>query len=225
MGLRVLLGAIASAVALMAWGLLFWVVLGGVLGGPRALPEEAALVDALARRIGASGTYVFPAPPGPEQGAGGAGQGSAVQVAAGEAAAMEAFRRVQMAGPTGVLHLNRAGFDPLAPRQHALAFAQVFAASLVAALLLLALRESLETYSQRAMFVLALGVFAALAVRLYDPVWWHLPWRHFLRGALYDVTAWLVAGMVLAAIVRPGRGAQHLTDPSKPLWKRALEAD
>lgn len=35
------------------------------------------------------------------------------------------------------------------------------------------------------------------------PIWWHLPWPFHLVSAVYDVTAWFVAGLVLAAFIRP----------------------
>ena len=92
-------------------------------------------------------------------------------------------------------------------------------------LLLLVALPALESYARRVAFVCGLGVFAAVAVRLSEPILWHLPWGHFLHGATYDAASWLVAGLVLGAIVKPPRGVVHLTDPSKPLWKRALDVD
>ena len=97
--------------------------------------------------------------------------------------------------------------------------------SLVAALLLALAQPVLESFGRRAAFVFGLGVFAALAVRPSDVIWWHLPWSQALHGAVYDGLTWLIGALVLAAIVHPSRRTRHLTDSSKPLWKRALEVD
>jgi hypothetical protein len=211
MFVRVLLGAVASALALLLWGFLFWVVLSAPGGALRAVPDEAGLMQTLRERLPASGSYAFPSPP--------------AGTAASDPAALEAFRQRNLAGPMGIIHFRRTGTDPLSPRNYAKDFLHLLAASFVAALLLAAVLPALETYARRAAFVFGLGVFAAVAVRLYDPVWWHLPWRHFAYSALYDCAAWLISGLVLGGIVKPSRGVPHLTDPRLPLWRRALDVD
>lgn len=212
MVVRVLLGAVLSALALMLWGFVFWVVLSAPGGEVRAVPDELAVTEFLYRALPQSGTYVFPTRPQPDNGR-------------DEVRVLEAYRQRQIAGPVGLLHINRGGADPLSPRTYVRGFAQAFAATLLAAVLMLAAMPVLETFVQRAAFVFGLGLFAAVAVRLYEPIWWHLPWGHFVHSAAYHVAGWLIAGIVLAAIVRPPRGAVHMTDPSKPLWKRALDVD
>lgn len=212
MGIRVLLGTLLSAVALALWSLLFWVVLSGPGSGVRAVPNEPALIQMLQAQLPRSGTYYLPEPPKPQPGV-------------ARSAALQGFRQREAAGPIALIHFNREGFDPLSPKAYLALAAQALAASLVAALLLRLALPALEGFVQRAGFVFGLGVFGALAVRLSDPLWWHLPWSYYLHGAVYDAVSWLVAGLVLAAVVRRPRGAQHFTDPSKPLWKRALEVD
>ena len=211
MTVRVLVGAVASALALLLWGLLFWVLLSTPGESERAVPDEPGLVQLLRERLPDSGTYAFPAPP--------------PRAAARDAGALEAFRQRKLAGPIGMIHFRRGGTDPLSLRNYLIGFLHLLAASFVAALLLATALPALESYGRRAAFVFGLGVFAVVAVRISDPVWWHLPWGHFLHAALYDGAAWLISGLVLGGIVRPTRGARHLTDPNTPLWKRALDVD
>jgi hypothetical protein len=212
MGMRVLMGAVASALALMLWSFMFWVVLAAPGGSLLRVPDEQAFLATLKDKLPLSGSYVFPLPPTAEPGR-------------DPGPALEAFRQRQISGPMGMLHFNRRGADPLSPITYGRGFIHLFAASLIAALLLRMALPALETYLHRAAFVTGLGIFAAVAVRCYDPIWWHLNWGFFLHAAFYDVTAWLVSGLVLAGIVQPPRGVPHLTDPSKPLWKRALDVD
>ncbi len=211
MTVRVLVGAVVSALALLLWGFLFWAVLSVPGEVERAVPDEPGLMQTLRERLPASGTYTFPAPP--------------ARRAARDATALEAFRQRNLAGPIGMIHWRSGGTDPLSPRNHLLGFLHLLAASFVAALLLAVALPALDSYARRAAFVFGLGVFAVLAVRLSDPVWWHLPWGHFLHAALYDGAAWFISGLVLGGIVKPVRGARHLTDPGIPLWKRALDVD
>lgn len=212
MGMRVLLGTVISAVALALWSVLFWVVLAGPGGGVRAVPDEAGLMQTLQAQLPRSGTYYVPMPPQPQPGV-------------PRDPALQSFRQREISGPIALIQFNRRGVDPFSTMAYLRLAAQTLAASLIAALLLRAALPVLEGFVQRVGFVFALGVFAAVAVRLSEPLWWHLPWPYYLHGAVYDAGSWLVAGVVLGAIVKRPRGARHLTDPSKPLWKRALDVD
>lgn len=60
-----------------------------------------------------------------------------------------------------------------------------------------------RTYVARVRFVTIAGVALAVFGSLRMPIWWHLPWLFHLVSAAYDVTAWLVAGLVLAAFIKP----------------------
>jgi hypothetical protein len=212
MALRVLLGSLASALMLMLWGFLFWVVLSAPGGALRAIPDEPPLLETLLQSLPESGSYYFPLPPETT----GAQQGPPD---------MEAFRLRHMAGPVGLLHFSREGADPLAFGMYARGFAHLFVSSFIAALFLLAAQPILDTYLQRVLFVFGLGLFGVVAMSLSEPVWWHLPWAHYLNGALFHLSGWFLAALVLAGTVRPSRGAPHVTDPSKPLWKRALDVE
>jgi len=106
-----------------------------------------------------------------------------------------------------------------------LGLAHFFVSALMAAILLRMVMSVLTGYLGRVFFVFLLGVFAALTVRLSDPIWWNLPWDFFVHGAVMTVINWLLAGLVLAMIVKPQQGFVHETDPNRPLWKRALDVD
>lgn len=202
--LRILAGSLAGTGVLIAWGLVFWLLLPPE-AGPKPLPQGSSLLQSLQSSLPASGSYYFPAP-SLEEG-------------------LTGFREIRQAGPTGLLHFNRKGADPLSPLGLLLGLAVNFLSCLIAALLLRITLPALGSYLGRVGFVFLLGVFAAVAVRLADPVWWGLPWNFHLAGAAHLAGGWLLVGLVLGAAVRPARGYTHLTDPGKPLWKRALEVD
>lgn len=213
MAVRLVGGAVAGALALMAWGFVYWVLLDAPGAALRAVPDEAGLMAQLREALPASGVYVFPMPPG-RDGARAAGS------------TPETFRTRHRAGPVGMIQFTREGREPLSPRVYLAGFLHGFAACLLAGWLLALAQPALETWLHRWAFVSALGLFAVLAVRGYDPIWWNLPWHHALQMAAYQAVGWVLAGGVLAAIVRPRRAsAFHDTDPSRPLWKRALDVD
>ena len=207
---RTVAGAVICAAALMIWGFLFWVVLIPPGTTLKRLPGEVGLVRELAEAVPESGSYYFPLPPlkdGTEQGPG----------------VMESFRERHVSGPIGLLHYSRKGSDPFSMVTYLLGFAHFFLSALLAAILLMLALPALETFVGRAAFVFGLGLFATVAMRLGDPIWWKLPWEFHLTSALYHLISWLIAGLVLAAVVKPSVGYRHMTDPSKPLWKRALD--
>jgi hypothetical protein len=42
-----------------------------------------------------------------------------------------------------------------------------------------------------------------VAILFANPVWWHHPWKFTLDQAFFAGVGWLLAGIVLAAIIRP----------------------
>ena len=61
------------------------------------------------------------------------------------------------------------------------------------------------TYGARVGFVLLAGVATAFFVEMASVIWWRMPLVNQLVSALYDVLAWLLAGLVLARyVVAPG---------------------
>jgi hypothetical protein len=62
---------------------------------------------------------------------------------------------------------------------------------------------SLPTYGRRVLLVVLAGTFAGVVVELSRPIWFYHPWGFALFGALFQVTAWLLAGLAMAAILKP----------------------
>jgi hypothetical protein len=52
-------------------------------------------------------------------------------------------------------------------------------------------------------FVALAGAAAALFIEGNEAVWWQITWQWKLYQAVYDVTFWIIAGLVLAAFVGP----------------------
>ncbi len=138
---------------------------------------------------------------------------------------IEEFRARYIAGPIVMLHYNLDGIDPFSLGTYLRGFLHFLVTTVVAGLILLLAMPGLDTFSRRVFMILGLGVFAAVAVRLSDPIWWRLPWPFHVYGSIFLITGWLFAGITMAWIIHPKRGYTHVTDSGKPLWKRALDVD
>jgi hypothetical protein len=79
-----------------------------------------------------------------------------------------------------------------------------FLAALLAAYIV-SLSDRCRHYLPRVGVVALLGVFAALVTHLAYWNWMTFPLDHTIAMAIDVVIGWIVAGLVIAAIVRPGR--------------------
>ena len=57
------------------------------------------------------------------------------------------------------------------------------------------------TYGKRVLFVLLLGLTAALWSDFSEPIWWAHPWTYHLMTFVANVTTWGFAGLILARFV------------------------
>ncbi len=186
--LRVVIAAAASAVVLMMWGFVFWTVLPFSMMFIETLPNEEAVASAIRDSGTASGVYTYPGPDGMDP-----------DDEEGLAAWKEKHRR----GPVLHVFVTSRGIEPMAPELFVQGMLHSFVSSLLAAGLLSVVVGSLKGYAQRVAFVTGLGVFAGVAVRLSDAIWFYHAWGYQIMVASYVVSSWILAGFVLAAIIRP----------------------
>ena len=76
-------------------------------------------------------------------------------------------------------------------------FMHNFVACFLIGLLLLKASPALATYGARVGFVLPAGVTIAFFVEVAAVIWWRMPLISQIVSALYDVLAWLIAGLIL----------------------------
>jgi lipopolysaccharide export LptBFGC system permease protein LptF len=190
--LRIGLGALLSAVVLMLWGYLFWIVLGVPQGVLRPLPAGDPLTNALKAKGMTTGAYVYPARPSEE--------------ALKDRSRWNAYVEQSRRGPLVQLFYAREGADPISTTLAARGLLHFFVSSLLAAALLAVASPRLKRYGSRVGFVVLLGLFATVLVNLGAPIWFHHPWDYHLLMAAVDCFNALLMGIVLAAVVKPGPG-------------------
>lgn len=174
---QVFVGSAVAAVALFFWGFLFW--------GASTIPyrimspvrDEPALLRALSAQLPGGGVYLVPHPSDPD------------------------MMKKQQAGPLVEILYRSAGARPPAVTFGG-GFLHMFVGAFLMGLLLRQALPALGTYGARVSFVLLAGLAGATYAHLGAPLWWHQPVRFHALFFVYDVTSWLVAGLVLGRFLR-----------------------
>ena len=179
---KIVLGSFLGAVAMLMWGAVFWM---GPLPKGVALTarDESALGQALRQHLHASGTYTLP----------------------GLATEPKRAEELAQKGPFAVIHYRSIGGplpDPsLLLRGFLIEWVTV---ALIACLMQMAF-PVLNSYMRRVLFVMLAAITLAIHTDAGAVVWWHHDASWAWLMALYDVSAWTLAGLVLAAFVKPSQ--------------------
>lgn len=183
---RGLVGALLAAVVLFVWGFVYWDVSPLKFWVMRALPDGAGLAQALNERIPHDGIYFYP--------------GFDPELHARDPGAeRERLLKQYAEGPIVQVVLHKGGIGPM-PLSLAQGFAHQFVWALVAAGLLTLTAP--PSYLGRVILVTGIGLFAAVGM-LQQAIWLNYPWYWVLFQAGSTAGGWFVAGLVLAAVVKP----------------------
>ncbi len=101
--------------------------------------------------------------------------------------------------PMAVLYFERQ--TPSMGTTMGLGFVHMFVTALIVSLAVA--RLPVQSFARRLAFVCFLGLFVAVWADLGNMIWWRHPglWTAFHFG--YDASSWLIAGLIIAAIVKP----------------------
>jgi hypothetical protein len=200
MHIRLVLGAALAAVVLMAWGFVFWTVTPFPYQMMAKIPHEEAIVQALQEQSLETGTYFLPFP-------------DKDAMSGANTQAQEALMKMHASGPLLQLSYRKEGLDPTSPAVYLQGMAHMFvSALLIGGLMLLAL-PSLPTFGRRWLFVALAGTFAAIAIELANPIWFHNPWKFALYETGFNIAGWVLAGLVLGAVIKPRSKSPVETQP------------
>lgn len=188
---RVLIATVLAGVLLHAWGFVAWMVLGWHdttfhdLGDPKT---EDALVELIQEAgIDEAGWFYWPALPEDW----------------GDAEAMAAYEERHASMPIGHLIVAPSGQAPMPPSMMAIAGATNLGIALVASLLVAL--AAMQGFFQRWAFVLGLGVLVVLASDAMSWNWMRFPADHSIAMAVDRMIGMAIAGVVIAALVVPGK--------------------
>ncbi len=193
MAIRLVGGAVLSALMLFGWGAVYWMVLpfGKEMFGK--LPNETAVTEAMAKQDVESGTYIVP-------------HCDCNVLKGDDEEAKAAILKRHREGPLMQITYRKEGINPMSPQTFAVGLGHCVVSSLLMAVLLALAAPGLPNFPLRVLFVVLVGAFAGFAVTLADPIWYHHPWKFALLKAGFEVAGWVPAGAVLGLLVRR-RGA------------------
>jgi hypothetical protein len=193
--IRLFVGALLSAVVLFLWGFVFWSASGIMYQFMHPLPDEDQAVQLFQNQQLESGTYLLPFP-----------DRAAMNGTDKEKEGAFLARRVK--GPVAEIIYRKEGApSPGNPQVLAVGFCHYFAASLLAAVLLIMAQPGLSRYPSRVLFVFLAGIFATVAITFAKPIWFFHPWPAVLYEAAFQGIGWLLAGIVLGMVIRPTKAA------------------
>lgn len=184
--IRVVLAAILGGLLMFVWGAVAHTALPFEQAAFKQVPHEEALLSTLGG-VAEPGMYAFPwidmgGRATPEQ--------------------QEAWRQRIASGPSGLLVFKPSGGEAMSPRQLVTEFFSNVLAALFGALLLVQLPGS---YGRRVVSMAFIGIAAWLSISVSQWTWYGFS-TPFLIGDLVDqVGGWLLAGIGMAALIRPRR--------------------
>ena len=190
--MRLFLAALLGAVAIFVWLAIAHMFTPLGMAGMDYLPKEEAVSDALSSSIGTvPGMYMFPT--------GGLTKQSSHEE---EEKGMQRMMDEMKTKPSGLLIYKPAGSTFNFAKCLAVEFLTDFAIALIAVLLLAQTR--IATFAGRVGLVVLIGVLAAIASNVPHWNWYGFPGMYALANMFMAIVAMFFAGLVIAAIYKPG---------------------
>jgi hypothetical protein len=182
---RRVLAVLLAAVVLFVYQFSSWMFLGLHDGTLAAIPDEAAVAELLKSKNLQTMVYVYPW----------------MQQADGQLDEAGMARHRQ--GPVFSIFYQAHGGEPMSPQVMGIGFGINVVAALIAVVLTSLTLPSCPRYWQRLLVVTSLGVFEAVFAHFAMWNWMWFPWAYVQAMMLDGVIGWMLAGLVIAALVRP----------------------
>jgi hypothetical protein len=183
---RVVLAGLAGGVVVFVWGAVAHMMLPLGEMGVRQLPSEDKVVGTMKDAIREPGFYFFP----------GIDRSKAAE------AEQKAWEKKIKEGPTGVLIIHPEGGEAMSPRQLGTELGSNIVSALLAAFVLTQVRSG---YGMRVLLVTLMGIFGFSSISVSYWNWYGFPSDFTIAEAITETVGWLLAGLVLAAIIRPSK--------------------
>ncbi len=184
--MKFLIAGIVGGIIVFVWGYVSHTVLPLGKAAIKTLPGETALLSTLSNSLSEPGVYLFPA-----------------EGAEGDESAMESWKAKYTSGPRGTLAWDpQPGLEPQGWKQLGAELASNVLAALLAAILVSWTRGP---YLGRVLFVGLLGVFGWLSISVSHWNWYRFPTDFTLAEGIGEAAGWLIAGIVIARLVKPAQ--------------------
>jgi hypothetical protein len=194
MNFKVFVAGLLGGVAIFLWGFVAHMLLPLGQAGMGGLPYENKVLPVISASVKEPGLYLFPWPESPP--------GTAMPVnQKSQQAAAELYKTM----PHGLLLIHPPGSAMLTSGQLLAEFGTNCATAVLASALVNLVIGSLRSFGSRVLFVTTLGLLAGIAVNIPYWNWYEFPTAFTLAEILEHVVGFGVAGLVIAAVVKPAR--------------------
>lgn len=172
---KMLLGALAAAVAMFITGFIFFATPLSLIGFDTLdAAQSTSLQAALAQNVPHTGTYAVPNPDTP--------QGTVLY---GK-------------GPVAMVHYNSDGFAVADMGVLVSGFIHEVVVALILGFALLGIAGRVYDFASRARLVILFSTAASALIHLGEPVWMHVDWAYAIYGFIADAAMLIVGGLVIA---------------------------
>lgn len=176
----VILGAVIGAAVMFFWGFLFWGVLPIGASAMDGVKNQAVFQSTLEQHLGSSGVYAVPFSKDPSD---------------------AEFQALHAEGPIATIYYRAEGSEPMSTSTFVMGYLHELVVLLIMGLMLK--MAGIASYGARLAAVFLGGLSGAALSSLSGPIWWLHPWNMAVIDLIYQGIAWLLAGLVLAAMVKP----------------------
>ncbi len=191
---KILLGGVVAGIVIFFWGFVAHMLLPLGEMGLQSLPKEDDLAAAIKKEVHAPGLYMLP------------GMDRSKSQSQEE---MEAHMARITKGPYGFMVLYPDGRDPSFSKRLPIELGTNIACALLAAILVSQLRPG---FVVRVASVTLVGLLASLMTLVPYWNWYGFPTDFTVAQIIEHTVGWLLAGIVLALIVRPSPKAPPSTN-------------
>lgn len=189
--MRLILGALLGGFVLFMWGFVSHMLLPiGSLGMKMGAGDDSVVIAAMQQRFTqGDGLYYVPSFDPANQ---------------GDPAKMKEWGDRANAGPYALVmyHPNGVPADPTMAKQLPVEFATNVFCALLASILISCIGGG---YMKRVGLIALLGVFAGVAVLVPYWNWYYFPQDFVMGGLIGHALGWLLAGLGIAAVVKPSK--------------------
>lgn len=172
---RVIVGAVAGAIAMFVLGYLFWESPLGLLATGSLEDLQAAEVQAvLAANIPETGAYEVPVDHS------------------------QAQKSMYSRGPIAFIQYSANGAGDPTVQDMLTGFIHMYISALLIGFALLAISYHVREFGTRARIVIFFALGAGVFMRLGAPIWMHHGWNYYIYSFVTDVISLSVAGLIIA---------------------------
>jgi len=182
---KILVGGVVAGIVIFFWGFVAHMLLPLGEMGLRSIPKEDDLTAAIKKEVREPGLYFVP------------GRDMSKSQSQEE---MEAHMAKITKGPYGFMVIYPEGRDPSLSKRLPIEFGTNVLCALLAAILVSQLRPG---FSVRVACVTLVGILASIMTLVPYWNWYGFPTDFTLAQIVEHTGGWLLAGIVLALIVRP----------------------